>query len=90
MDENIGYMVQGMAAQGFLPAEAAGALQAMGGGKIGLAAIEMLAQRMGMTAAGGGGISVLFAQPLSILASFLPEENKQELKDLLNTLNSEK
>lgn len=90
VDENIGYMVHGMASQGLLPAEAVGALQAMGGGKIGLDAIEMLAQRIGMTAAGGGGVSVLFAQPLSILASFLPEENEQELKELINTLNSEK
>lgn len=87
LDDNIGYMVQGMAAAGFLPGEAVGALNAMGGGKINLAAVEMLASRMGMDAGGAGGVSVLFGQPVSMLTSFMPEEKVQELKVLMAQWN---
>lgn len=89
LDENIGYMIQGMAVAGFLPKEAVGALSAMGGGSINLAAVEMLAERTGMTGGGASGISVLFSQPVSMLVNFLPPEKTAELKELMERLNVE-
>lgn len=89
LDDNIGYMLQGMAAAGFLPGEAVGALNAMGGGKINLAAVEMLASRMGMDAGGAGGVSVLFGQPVNMLAGFMPKEKVQELKALMAQWNQQ-
>lgn len=87
LDENIGYFVQGMAAAGYLPKEALGALEAMGGGTVNLAAVEMLAEKTGMTAGGASGISVLFSQPVSMLVNFIPPENAEKLKETIRNLN---
>lgn len=87
LDENIGYLVRGMAAAGFLPGEAVGALDAMGGGNINLAAVEMLAERTGMTTGGASGISVLFSQQVSMLANFIPPENLEKIKSTMKSLN---
>lgn len=89
LDENIGYFVHGMAAAGYLPKEALGALEAMGGGTINLAAVEMLAERTGMTAGGASGISVLFSQPVSMLVNFMPPENVQKLRETIQQLNKD-
>lgn len=89
LDECIGYMIQGMAAAGLLPQEAMGALQMMGGGTINLAAVEMLAHRVGVDAGGASGIQILFGQSVSVLAGFLPKEKTDELKNLMDELGRE-
>lgn len=75
LDSYIGYLVRGMAAIGYLSKEALQAMEAIGGGSINLSAIEMLAARMGATETGADGLSTLFAQQVSMLASFMPADN---------------
>lgn len=89
IDENIHYLVNGMAAAGFIPKEALEALKSMGGGQINLAAVEMLADHMGVSVTGNSGIQALFAQPVSILTSFMPQEKSEDLKKLIERLNGE-
>lgn len=89
LDENIGYMIRGMAAIGYIPKEGVAAMEAMGGGKINLATVERIAQHMGANAGGGSGVQTLFSQPLSMLANFLPPEKTAELQQLLQQLNEE-
>jgi beta-glucosidase len=88
LDEYIGYLVRGMAEIGYLPEKAIEAMEAISGGKINLETVEMLAERMGATETGVGGVSVLFAQQVSMLANFLPPEKVTELKQLMDRLNS--
>lgn len=87
LDEDIGYMIRGMAAAGFLPSQAVDAMNTMGGGRIDLAAVEQIASRVGLDAGGTGGVSVLFGQPVNMLVNFLPLEKAEELKALLVRLN---
>lgn len=86
IDENIEYMVRGMAMAGFIPKEMLTMAENIPGG-INLAVIDMLAQRSGNAAGGTGGVQVLMGQPLNILNSFLPVERKDELAALLDLLN---
>lgn len=86
LDENIGFMVRGMAMAGFIPKELLALADSIPGG-INLAVIDMLAQRAGNAAGGTGGVQTLMGQPLSILNSFLPQEKKDELAELIAELN---
>lgn len=86
LDENIEYMVRGMAMAGFIPKEMLALADSIPGG-LNLAVIDMLAQRAGNAAGGTSGIQVLMGQPLSILESFLPQEKKEALFMLLEQLN---
>ena len=86
LDENIGYMVRGMAAIGYIPQQAMAMLDQIPGG-INLAVIDMLAARTGQTATGQSGVQTLMSQSLSILTNFLPQEKKDELSILLGELN---
>ena len=86
LDENVGHMVRGMAAVGFIPKELLFALDQIPGG-INLAAIDMLAKRAGNAAGGASGLQVLMGQSLSVLYNFLPQEKKEELTALIAELN---
>lgn len=86
LDENIEYMVRGMAMAGFIPKEMLTLADTIPGG-INLAVIDMLAQRAGNAAGGTSGVQTLMGQPLSILNSFLPQEKKDELAALIARLN---
>ncbi len=79
LDENIGALVNGLAAAGFVPMQAVEAAKAMGGGKINLKAVQMLAESSGHAGAGGGGIDTLLNQPVSMLVGFLGEEKRRNL-----------
>lgn len=84
LDENIGHMMRGLAAVGMFPPQLLDSLPE----KLDLAAVDMMAQMAGNSASGTSGVQSLFSQPLAILNSFLPEQSKMELEDLLNELNS--
>lgn len=86
LDENIEYMIRGMAMAGFIPKELLAAAESIPGG-LNLAVIDMLAQRAGNAASGTSGVQTLMSQPLSVLYSFLPQEKKDELTALFNELN---
>lgn len=86
LDENIQYMIRGMAMAGFIPKELLTMADSIPGG-LNLAVIDMLAQRAGNAASGTSGIQTLMGQPLSVLNSFLPQEKKDELTALLDELN---
>ena len=86
LDENIEYMIRGMAAAGFIPKELLAVADSIPGG-LNLAVINMLAQRAGSTATGASGLDTLLGQPLSVLNSFLPQEKKDELVTLFAELN---
>lgn len=86
LDENIEYMVRGMAMAGFIPKELLTLADSIPGG-LNLAVIDMLAQRAGNAAGGASGIQVLMGQSLSILDSFLPQEKREELTALFTELN---
>ncbi len=89
LDENIGYMISGMAAMGFIPQALLDAIGYQPGMPISLDLID----RVGQMAGGNredtpSGSSALLNQPLVIMNSFLPEEKKDALVDLLKELNS--
>ena len=84
LDRNIGFMIRGMAANGYIPKEAMAVLDQIPGG-ISMAVIDNMASRMGHQE--GAGLSVLMAQSLGVLEVFLPEENKEELRRLIQELN---
>ena len=86
LDENISYMVRGMAAMGYIPEQAMAMLDQIPGG-INLAVIDMLAARTGQAATGQSGVQVLMGQSLGMLNSFLPQEKKDELAALIEELN---
>ncbi len=86
LDENIEYMVRGMAMAGFIPKELLALADSIPGG-LNLTVIDMLAKRAGNDAGGTSGIQVLLGQPLNILNSFLPQEKKDELTALFRELN---
>ena len=86
LDENIGFMVRGMAAMGYIPEQAMAMLDQIPGG-INLAVIDMLAARAGQAATGQSGVQVLMGQSLGMLNSFLPQEKKDELAALIEELN---
>lgn len=84
LDENIIYMIKGMAANGYIPQEAMAMLEQVPGG-ISLDMINAMASRMGHQS--GVGLDVLMAQSLGIFEMFLPEEKKRELRELIQELN---
>lgn len=84
LDENIIFMIKGMAANGYIPQEAMAMLEQVPGG-ISLDMINAMASRMGHQS--GTGLDVLMAQSLGIFEIFLPEEKKQELRELIQELN---
>lgn len=86
LDENIAYMIRGMAETGFVSKELLAVADSIPGG-LNLAVIDMLAQRAGNAAGGASGMQTLMGQPLSVLNMFLPQEEREKLADLLNELN---
>ena len=84
LDENIGYMMRGLAAVGMFPPQLLDNLPA----KLDLAAVDMMAEMAGNSASGTSGVQSLFSQPLAILNNFLPEQSKAELETLLKELNA--
>lgn len=84
LDENIVFMIKGMAANGYIPKEAMTMLEQVPGG-ISLDMIDAMASRMGHQS--GAGLDVLMAQSLGVFEMFLPEEKKQELRELIRELN---
>ena len=86
LDENMGYMIHGMAAAGFLSAEVLGLLEQMPGG-ITLSSLGALARQAGNHAGGNGELQMLTGQPLSFLIRALPGEKQAELTALLERLN---
>lgn len=86
LDENILFMIKGMAASGYIPQEAMAMLEQVPGG-ISLDVINAMASRMGHRS--GAGLDVLMAQSLGVFEMFLPEEKKQELRDLIQKLNEQ-
>lgn len=86
LNENIRYMVLGMAQAGFIPKEVMPMLESIPGG-ITLETIRMMGQRMNVDAAGSDGVSTLMNQALGILYNFLPQEKKEELDRLIHELN---
>ncbi len=89
IDENVKYMVLGMAQAGFIPAEAMGMLDKIPGG-INLNVIRMMGQRMNADATGNDGVDTLMSQSLGILYNFLPQEKREELDGLIAELNGQK
>ena len=88
LDQNIIHMVRGMARIGYIPEQILQVVDQLPGG-LTLDAMNMLAQRAGRSQGAGGktGLDALLSQPVSILRSFLPEDKKNELKQLLQDLN---
>lgn len=86
LDENIKYMITGMAAAGFIPKEAVERISQIPGG-ISLSVINQIAASQKTASEGGNGLATLLSQPLAILVNFLPEEKKMELDELINKLN---
>jgi beta-glucosidase len=87
MNENIGYMIRGMASAGYFPKEM---LTSMGVGEddtIDLSLLEKIGKMRSQASESAEGVSVMMTQPLSLLTGFLPPEKMQELKELFNTLN---
>lgn len=84
LDRNIGYMIRGMAANGYIPKEAMAILELIPGG-ISMAVIDAMASRMGHQ--DGAGLDVLMAQSLGVFEMFLPAETKEELGQLIQELN---
>lgn len=86
LDENMGYVIRGMAAAGFLSAEVVSLLEQMPGG-ITLSAIHALSRQTGNHAGGSGELQMLMGQPLSFLVRALPDEKQAQLAALLARLN---
>lgn len=89
LDENIIYLVKGMAAAGYIPKELLGFLDNLPG-KPDLNTLNMIAKRAGERGGGAGGVQgldALLGQPVSVLLSLLTEEKKQELVGLLDEEN---
>ena len=91
LDQNIIYMVKGMAMMGYIPQQLLGFIDSIPGG-LTLDAMNMISQRAGRSGGSAGGVSgldALLGQPVSILMSFLPQEKKQEIVALLEKLNEQ-
>ena len=88
IDRNIGHMIKGMLKVGFIPGEAAGFLTSLDPEKLDISAIEKISKEMGADVAGGDGLAGLFCQPVSMMAAFIPEEAREELKELIAKLNA--
>lgn len=85
LDDHIIYMIRGMMAAGFIPAEMGTLLDQIPGG-VNLAALDMIAEKAGRGESGTSGLQALMGQPLGMLDQFLPEANKQELRNLMTEL----
>lgn len=91
LDENIVYMIRGMAMIGYIPQQLLSFIDSIPGG-LNLDAMNMISQRAGRSGGSAGGVSgldALLGQPASILMSFLPEDKKLELLGLLEKLNEQ-
>ena len=91
LDQNIIYMVKGMAMMGYIPQQLLGFIDSIHGG-LTLDAMNMISQRAGRSGGSAGGVSgldALLGQPVSILMSFLHQEKKQEIVALLEKLNEQ-
>lgn len=86
LDENIIFMIKGMAANGYIPQEAMAMLDQVPDG-VSLDMINAMAGSMGHRS--GAGLDVLMAQSLGVFEMFLPEEKKQELRELIQKLNEQ-
>lgn len=87
LDSTIRYVLRGMA-QLYMSEDVAQMLDQMGD-QITLDTVDMLAQKTGhgTPADGNSGLDAILGQPLSLLNSFLPEEEKEKLNALLMELN---
>lgn len=87
LDSTIRYVLRGMA-QLYMSEDVAQMLDQMGD-QITLDTVDMLAQKTGhgAPADGNSGLDAILGQPLSLLNSFLPEEEKEKLNALLMELN---
>lgn len=88
LDDTIDYFMRSIIHAGVLPPELCAAMEAYPG-KINMAGIDHFsAMAQGASAASAGGINAMLSQPISILHGVLPEEEKERLKALLETMNS--
>lgn len=87
IDRNIGHMIKGMLKVGFIPGEAAGFLTSLDPEKLDIKAVEEISKKMSSDIAAGDGLGGLFCQPMSMMNAFIPEEQRKELKDLIERLN---
>ncbi|MDR0375559.1 MAG: glycoside hydrolase family 3 C-terminal domain-containing protein [Treponema sp.] len=88
IEDNLGYMMSGMAQAGFIPQALLDAIGYKSGDSIPLGLLDKIGQHAGGQAAGGSLIDGLLNQPLSLMLTFAPEENRNALKDLLIKMNS--
>jgi beta-glucosidase len=87
IEKNLGYMIAGMVQGGFIPKELLQAIRYQPGNQITLETIEQIGQDAGISATGGSGLDMLLNQPLSLMLPFVPDENRQALKKLLEKMN---
>ena len=88
LNENICYMIRGMAQMGYVPKEILAVAEQLPGG-LTLDTINMLAGRSGMTKGGSGGLETLLAQSLTVFTAFLPSEKRDELEKMIDKLNED-
>ena len=89
LDQNVVYMVKGMAMMGYIPQHLVAYIDNIPGG-ITLDTLTMFAKKTGIRGGSAGGVSgidALLGQPVSSLMSFLSKEQKTELVELLTKLN---
>jgi beta-glucosidase len=87
VNDNLGYLVSGMAAAGFIPMQLLQAIGYQPGSPIALETIEEISQRAGAAAGGGSGLDALLNQPISIMLNFMPEKQKNDFSELLLKMN---
>lgn len=84
VEANLGNMLAGMAAGGFIPQELLVAVGYQPGNPVSMETIVALEQHAG---ASTGGASALLSQPVAMLLNFVPAEEKDAFGALLSTLN---
>ena len=85
IENNLGFMLTGMAAVGFFPKEALKAINFQPDGSISLEMLNHIVSRSGGSP--DGGMDALLNQPVSIMLNFIPEEGKSAFKALLKKIN---